>query len=167
MVSFALPLIALVVLPLLELPESVNEVAFGLSLAGGPDVLMIAAAAIMGRENMDRILGKIGPWARRLLRWDSVTQARYTAGLWILSISFLLPYPIALFFDDSIANADGKPGWGSYVMTASSIAFLLAFVSMGAPLWERVRAIFTWDARITFPEPGSTDAAVAHPTEPG
>jgi len=36
-------------------------------------------------------------------------------------------------------------------MLASDVAFILAFLSMGAPLWERIRAIFVWEADISFP----------------
>ena len=149
--SLILPVLALIFLPLFGFPKNVNAVVFGLSLAGGPDVLMIAAAAIMGKENMERILGKIGTWFRRVLRWDTVTRRRYTIGLWVLTIAFLLPYAIALFFEDSVVRADGDPGWAYYVMIGCSIAFVVSFLSMGAPLWQRIRAIYAWDAEISIP----------------
>jgi hypothetical protein len=150
--SLILPILALILLPILGFPPDVNAVVLGLSVAGGPDLLLVAAAAVMGKENLERLTAKLGPWFRRLLRWDSVTRRRYTIGLWVLTISFLLPFAIALFFDGSVVDANGDPGWGYYVMIASTIAFILAFLSMGAPLWERVRAVFTWEARISFPE---------------
>ena len=153
--SLILPILALIFLPLFGFPKSVNAVVFGLSLAGGPDLLLVAAAAVMGKENLQRVLARVGPWLRRLLRWDSVTRRRYTAGLWVLVVSFLLPVVIALFFDDSVVDANRNPGWGYYVMIASSIAFILAFLAMGAALWQRLKAIFTWEAEISFPK--STD----------
>ena len=149
--SLSLPLLALVVVPLLGLPEGVNAALFALSLAGGPDILLVLAAAAMGRENIDRIAGKVGPWLRRLLRWDEVTRRRYVVGLWILSLSVVLPFAIALFFEGSIVSANGAPGWAYYVIIATYFSFAASFLMMGAPLWDRVRAIFEWDATITFP----------------
>lgn len=154
LLSLILPLVALVVIPLLGFPGAVNAVIFALSLAGGPDLLLVAAAAVMGKENLSLLMGRLGPWVRRVLRWDSVSRRRYTVGLWVLTFATLLPMVIALFFDDSIVGGDGKPGWGYYVMIVSSIAFIVSFLSMGAPLWLRVRAVFSWDAEISFRKPG-------------
>ncbi len=149
--SLILPILALVFVPLFGFPEDVNSVLFALSLAGGPDVLLVLAAAAMGKENIDRILGKIAPWFKRVVRWDEVARTRYVVGLWILSLSVVLPIVIGLFFEDSVVNADNQPDWGYYVMVGSYFGFLGAFFIMGAPLWDRIRAIFTWNATITFP----------------
>ncbi len=43
-------------------------------------------------------------------------------------------------------------------MVGSYFGFLVAFFTMGAPLWDRIRAIFTWNAIITFPEAEDEDA---------
>jgi len=79
--SLILPIVAAVLLPVFGFPESVNAVVMALSLAGGPDVLLVAAAALMGRENIEHVLGRTGSWLGKALRWNSVTQARYVAGL--------------------------------------------------------------------------------------
>ena len=86
--SLSLPLIALVLVPLLGFPKDVNVVLFGLSLAGGPDLLLVLAIAAMGKENLDRILGKFLPWFKRIARWDTVTRRRYTLGLWVMVSAF-------------------------------------------------------------------------------
>lgn len=153
--SGLLPILAFVFVPILGFPENVNSVVYALSLAGGPDVLMVAAAAVMGKQNVEEVLGKVGGWIRRLFRWDSVSRRRYTIGVWVLTVSFFVPTVIALFFDDSVVGLDNQPGWGYYVMIASSVAFIAAFLSMGAPLWRRVRAVYTWDAQIIFPDVAS------------
>ena len=152
--SLILPLLALIFVPLLGFPKGVNAVMYGLSLAGGPDVLLVLAVAAMGKENVDRILAKVAPWFKRLVRWDDVTRKRYVVGLWVMSVSFVVPLIVTLFFDDSVAGSDGQPGWGFYVLVGSTYLFFAAFFIMGAPLWQRIRALFTWDANITFPPAG-------------
>ncbi len=110
--SLILPILAMILVPLLGFPEDVNGVLFALSLAGGPDLLMVLAVAVMGKENIDRIFGKVAPWFKRLVHWDRVTRTRYIVGLWILSLSIVLPIVIGLFFEDSVVSADNQPGWG-------------------------------------------------------
>ena len=120
-VLFAAELImAMIVVPLLGFPENVNSVVFALSLAGGPELLLVLAATTMGQENVDRVLGRVGQRLKRALRWDTVTRRRYRAGAWTLLVAFLVPYVIALLFDDSVVDDDLQPGWGYYVMIAST-----------------------------------------------
>ena len=144
---------------LLGFPPSVNEVVMGLSLAGGPDLLMVASAALMGKDNLEYLLGRVGAWGRRILRWDTVTQTRYTIGLWVLTISFLVPVVITLFFDGIVVNADRSTGWGYYLIIGCSVVFVTAFLSMGAPLWRRMEAIFDWNAEIVLSTDEPRDAA--------
>jgi hypothetical protein len=120
--------------------------------------LTVLAVAAMSRDNIERIVGRIAPWFKGLLRWDEVTRARYVTGLWILSIAVVSPVAIGLFFDDAVVRGDSTPGWAYYVMVAADVAFVLTFFAMGAPLWDRVRAIFTWDAEISLSEGDSVIA---------
>ncbi len=149
--STILPLVALALVPLFGFPEGVNVVVFGLSLAGGPELLLVLAIAAMGNENIERILGKYLPLFKRLFRWDTVTRPRYIFGLWVLAIAAVVPWVLIYFWEESLANANGKPDWGYYVIIASNLAFIAAVFVMGAPLWQRIMAVFTWDAQISFP----------------
>lgn len=151
-VALALPLIALVVVPLLGLPSEVNAILFGLSLAGGPDVLIVAAVALLGRAGVEELMSRLGSVVKRITKWDAVTKTRYIIGLWVLVVSLAAPTVILFFWHDSIATIDGAPGWGFWVLLASTIAFIGAVLGMGAPLWARIEAIFTWEADIVLPE---------------
>lgn len=152
--SFILPVLALVLVPLFGFPEAVNSVLYALSLAGGPDLLLVLAVGAMGKENIDRILDRVVPWLKNLLHWDRVTRTRYVVGLWVLALSVVLPFIVTVFFEDSVVTAGNDPGWGYYVVVGSYFGFLAAFFVCGGQLWDRVRAIFTWDARVTFPSAG-------------
>ena len=151
--SLVLPLLALIFVPLLGLPEGVNTVLIGLSLVGGPDVLLIAAIALLGKDGVAEITSKLGAWVKRITRWDAVTRTRYVAGLWIASISLLLPTLLLFFWTDSITTIDGAAGWGFWVLLGSTFAFIGAVIAMGEPFWARIQALFTWEARVELPEP--------------
>jgi len=147
-----LPLIALVVVPLLGLPEGINAVLFGLSVVGGPDVLIVASIAVLGKDGVVGLMSKFGRIVRRVTKWDQVTRTRYMVGLWVLVVSLAAPTLILLFRHDSIESIGGVPGWGFWVLLASTFAFIGAIISMGAPMWSRIEAIFNWDAEIVLPE---------------
>jgi len=152
--SLALPLIALIVVPILGLPKEMNTVLFGLSVVGGPDVLLIAAVAVLGRDGVTALMSKFGAFGKRVFRWDSVTKTRYTVGLVVLVIAMVAPLIPLVFWESSVQTIDGGPGWGFYLGVASVFVFITAVLSMGAPLWARIEAIVTWDAEISFPADG-------------
>jgi hypothetical protein len=65
----------------------------------------------------------------------------------------MLPTVILFFWNESIVDIGDQPGWGYWVLLGCTFAFIGAVLCMGAPLWSRIQAIFTWDAKIVFPEP--------------
>jgi hypothetical protein len=147
-----LPLLALVLVPLLGLPGSVNAILFGFSVVGGPDLLLIASIAMLGKDGVTELMSRFGAPFKRVTRWDAVTKTRYTIGLWVAAIALVLPTIILFYWNESIADLGGAPGWGFWVLLASTFAFIGAVISMGAPLWSRIEAIVTWDAEIILPE---------------
>jgi hypothetical protein len=148
-----LPLLALVLVPILGLPSGTNAILMGVSVVGGPDLLLVASIAILGKDGVSELMSKLGSIVRRVTRWDAVTHRRYTIGMWVLVVSLLLPTVILFFWHSSIAGIGGQPGWGFWVLLASTFAFIGSVMTMGAPLWLRIQAIFTWDAEITIPPP--------------
>lgn len=147
-----LPLIAFAVVPILGLPEGVNAILLGASVVGGPDLLLVASIAVLGKDGVALLMSKLGSFGRKVTRWDRVTRRRYIAGLWVLAASLVLPTVILFFWDDSIVTIGGEPGWGYWVLLVSTFSFIGAVLSMGAPLWSRIQAIFTWEAEIVLPE---------------
>ena len=146
-----LPLLALILVPILGLPKGTNAILIGASVVGGPDVLLIASIAILGKDGVADLMGRLGSVVRRLTRWDAVTKKRYTVGLWVLVVSLVLPVTILFFWQDSIEGIAGQPGWGFWVLLASTFATVGAVMCMGRPLWSRIQAIFSWEAAIVFP----------------
>ena len=116
-------------------------------------MLLIAAIAILGKDGVTELRSVV----RRVTKWDAVTERRYRVGLWVLVISLLLPTVILFFWHDPVKEIGGQPGWVFWVLLASTFAFIGAVMSVGAPFWIRVQAIFTWDADINIPAPGPTE----------
>ena len=70
----------------------------------------------------------------------------------MLAASLIVPLVPLFVWEHSVQAIDGGPGWGFYLAVASVIVFIGAVISMGAPLWSRIEAIFTWEAEIVLPE---------------
>ena len=147
-----LPVLALILVPLFGLPEGVNAILFGLSVVGGPDLLLVASIAMLGKDGVAELMERFGTPLKRVTRWDTVTKTRYTVGLWVAGIALVLPTIILFYWNESITDIGGAPGWGFWVLLASTFAFIGAVISMGAPLWSRIEAIVTWEAEIILPE---------------
>lgn len=150
-VHLALPLIAIVAVPLLGLPEGISAVAIGASVVGGPEVLLVASIALLGKDGVADLMERFGSPMKRLTRWDRVTRRRYMIGLWVLTISIVAPVIILLYWEESIREIGGQPGWGFWVLLGSTFTFIGAVITMGAPLWARIQALFTWEAEIVLP----------------
>ena len=71
--SLILPLLALVIVPLLGLSPGLSAILFGLSVAGGPDVILVGAAAMLGKENLEFLFSKLGGGSRI---WSSGTRSQ-------------------------------------------------------------------------------------------
>ena len=142
-----LPILGLVIVPTLGLDPAVSAALIGLSLVGGPDVLLIAAGALMGKENLDFLFSKLGGWFKRLVKWDRVSARRYRTGVWLFWISILGGFAFFYLFPSTIFQG-GQPGWGAYMLVAVDILLLISFFVLGAEFWGKLQALFVYDSRI-------------------
>ncbi len=147
-IAIILPALALIFVPLLGLSAGINTVLYGLSVAGGPDVLLIVTAALMGKDNLQYLFSKLGNWFKNLVKWDQVSPQRYKAGLWMMSLSIFVTLALFYFFRDSLSNGN-QPGWGFYVTVGADIVFIISFFVLGADFWAKLAALFQYNARVT------------------
>lgn len=149
--SLILPLLALVIMPLLGVSPGISTVLYGLSVAGGPDLILIGAAALMGKENLEYLFSKLGSWFRRLVKWDQVSSRRYRTGVWLFWISILISLAFFYFLPETLREGN-QPGWGFYVTVGADILFIISFFVLGAEFWAKLRALFQYNARVVVEE---------------
>ena len=146
--SLILPILALIIVPMLGLSPGISAVLYGLSVAGGPDVMLIGAAALLGKENLEYLFGKLGGWFKKLVKWDQVSPGRYRIGVWLFWLSILVNVGVFYLLRDSLTAGDNQPGWGFYVTVGADILFIISFFVLGAEFWAKLRALFQYDARV-------------------
>ena len=149
--ALILPLLGLAIVPLLGLGQGVSTALIGITLVGGPDVILIGSAALMGKENLEYLFSKLGGWFKRLVKWDEVSPGRYRTGVWLFWISILAGFAFFWLFPSTLISA-GKLGWGAYAIGAADILFVVSFFVLGAEFWGKLRALFQYDARVVVEE---------------
>ena len=142
-----LPLIALLILPSVQLDQGTSSVLLGLSFIGGPDALLIASAALMGKDNLEFLFSKLGGWFKRVVKWDQVSPKRYRTGVWIFWLSIIAGFAIFYLFPSMLVDA-GRAGWGAYALVVTDIFFVVSFFVHGAEFWGKLQALFQYEARI-------------------
>jgi hypothetical protein len=139
--AMVLPLLGFAV-PLLGLPAAASAVLIGSLVAGGPEVLMLLAAALLGKQHLHALLGRARQALGRALLVKPVSRARYYAGLTISLIS-LLPFYLYGYFPAMMPAGDAR----IYVLAGSDLSFIFSVFLMGGEFWEKLRRLFVWEGK--------------------
>jgi hypothetical protein len=140
--SCVMPLVGLAV-PFLGLPVAWSAVLVGVLLAGGPEVLIVVAAILLGKETVHYFMATAKRKVLEALLVKPVSQARYYVGL---TISVLSPAPLYLYgYFPGIMPADEAR---IYILAAADLSFVASvFIIMGGEFWEKLRSIFIWQGK--------------------
>lgn len=110
----------------------------GLLAFGIPEIFMLLAVAIMGKEGYVFLKTKIGHFFKPFAPKYKVGTVRYKIGLFLftfpLIVGWILPY-LVLYFE----NIDKVPLWAFVTIDA---AFLSSFFVLGGEFWDKFRALF-------------------------
>ena len=145
--AMILPILGLLIVPSLGLSQGTSTALIGLSLVGGPDIILVGAAALLGKENLEYLFSRLGGLFKRLVKWDQVSQRRYRTGVWLLWISILAGFALFWFFPSTLIES-GQLSWGAYAIAASDLLFVISFFVLGAEFWGKLQALFVYDTRI-------------------
>jgi hypothetical protein len=140
--AMALPFCALLI-PLLDLPAAQSALIAGALVAGAPEVLMLLAVALLGRQNFDRIVDAAKKFLFTTFFSKPVSRGRYYAGLAICLLSFV-PIYVAGYAPAWMPGGNGRIA----VLAAADFAFIFSFFVMGGEFWEKFRRLFVWEGKV-------------------
>ena len=129
-------------------PAGVKALAGGVLLFG-LEIMAIPAVALMGKENFDRIAGKVKGLFKRLKPTGNVGKTRYTIGLAIFLGPTLYAW-VASYIPSWLPTDYGTRVW---VNLGLDVIFLISLFVLGGDFWDKLRALFFCDARAVFPAP--------------
>jgi len=130
----------------LNLALSTKAVIIGLLTLGGPELLGLLAVLCLGKENLLFIKERIFTWLKRLKPAAVVGRTRYRFGL-VMFLLPLIPTYIMAYVPQWVPVASPLH---LYVNLAADFIFLSSLFVLGGDFWDKLRALFLYDARVEF-----------------
>lgn len=145
--GFACP----VLLPLVAMTDFSPAVKAGLSAAlllGIPELMMLVAAAVMGKEGFQYIKSRLWGTLKKGLPPEQVGRWRYYFGLALFSITVLYGWvsPYAYSVIPSLSD------YRILLGLAGDLVLLASLYLLGGEFWDKLRALFIHGAKVTRPE---------------
>ncbi len=147
---FVLSLISPVLIPLVNatgLPVELKTALSGLLVVGIPQLLTFLAIVFLGKSGFNYIKGRMFGFLKRYALPSTVSRTRYHLGLAMflvpLLFSWLAPYAPQLL-----------PGYEAHRFAVNFTGDLLLLTSLfvlGGDFWDKVRALFVYEAKAQFP----------------
>jgi len=143
--SWILPLFGLLVARL-DLPLAAKATIIGLLTVGGPEFFGILAVVCLGKENLVRIKDKVLAVLKLIKPAGLVSRGRYRMGL-VMFLLPLIPTYIMAYVPQWLPDSSPQR---LYVNLAADFLFLASLFVLGGDFWDKLRALFLYDARVQF-----------------
>jgi len=119
----------------------------GALAVGVPEIMMVVAAAVMGKEGFAKLKQLFGRVLRKYGPPERVSRGRYHAGL----VMFTLPLLVA-WLGPYLHHY--LPGFDRYPMfwhIGGDLMFATSLLVLGGEFWDKLRSLFVHGARAVFP----------------
>jgi hypothetical protein len=127
-----------------NLSSSVKTVVSGLLAFGIPEVFMLLAAVVMGKQGFEYIKDKAKTYLKSLAPSGSVSRTRYRIGLILFCLPILMGLlsPYLNYTSDFFNNI---PLWFHSIF---DLLFLISLFILGGNFWNKLKGLFYYDAEI-------------------
>lgn len=147
-VSFAGPLITIPLLGVFGL--SAGEIAsYSAGILVSAEVLLVAAAAIMGKSGYAYIKHKIFGALKHYGPPQEVSLTRYRIGLVFFAVPLILGF-LSPYVKSLIPYYEGNE---VLFAIGGDVVVLVGLFILGGAFWDKLRALFIYEAKVVFPEP--------------
>jgi len=129
------------------LPEWLIAVLSGLLAFGIPELFMIIAVAILGKDGFAFLRSKLGKFLKPLAPPDEVSRIRYNMGL----VLFCVPIIIAIlspYLDLKFHFLEDIP---FYFTVITDVMIITSLFVLGGNFWDKLRALFIHRAKVILP----------------
>ncbi len=150
-ILFILGLIFPIFIPLahmIEMSAGMKTAVTGIMAVGIPDLLWIAAAAVVGKEGFKAIRDKFFGYFKKFGPPQEVSKTRYRIGL----VMFIVPL---LFGWLEPYTATILPGYDSYRLVyniSGDVLFISSFFVLGGDFWDKLQALFVHNSNRSGPK---------------
>ena len=133
-----------------DLPAGWKAVLSGLLLLGIPELMMMLAAAVLGKSGFHFLKGLLFGFFKRQAIPKEVSPTRYRIGL----VMFLVPMLWGWLTPYVSQEIPGYEGHRLAVGLLGDLLLLSSLFVLGGEFWEKLRALFIHRAVARFPEVG-------------
>lgn len=144
--AFFLPLLGFLV-PKLGLSPGANATIITILTVGGPEVMMILAAILVGKKTFQLIKAKIFSLFRRKAPLKPIGKTRYYIGLIVL-IGSGIPLYLHGYFPNTLPYEIGSTE-RLYLLLVFDLIFVSSFIILGGQFWDKFKALFVYESVIT------------------
>jgi hypothetical protein len=144
--GFAAPL-AIPLVTSSNLPTAWKTAISGALALGVPEVMMVVAAAVMGKRGFAELKQRFGRFFKKYGPPEQVSRTRYRFGLIMFTLPLLLAW-LAPYIGHHL------PGYGAHHLlwaVTADIVFVASFFVLGGEFWDKLRALFVREARVVLP----------------
>jgi len=127
-----------------DLPTRWKTIISGMLAVGIPEMFTIVAIAIMGKSGYNLIKERIFTFLKKHGPPDRVSLTRYRIGL----VMFVLPVVFGWLGPYGAQNIPGYETHRIVVSLIGDVMFMASFFVLGGDFWDKVRALFVYDARV-------------------
>ncbi|MFC2102208.1 hypothetical protein ACFLS7_04365 [Bacteroidota bacterium] len=129
-------------------PNGVITVISGLLAFGIPELFMIIAVAVMGKEGFIYVKSKFFGFLKRYGPPDEVSRVRYTIGL----VLFILPITVGIllpYVENFLPILQSHKLW---VVIPGDIMLFISLFVLGGHFWDKLRSLFIRNSRAMMVE---------------
>ena len=138
-----------------SLPVGWKTLISGALAVGVPEVMTLAAAAVMGKEGFAELKRRLGRFMRKYGPPDTVGPVRYRVGL----VMFVAPILVGLlgpYLHHHLPGFDAHPLWWHL---GGDIVLVTSLFVLGGDFWDKLRSLFVREARAVFPATAEADGS--------
>jgi len=119
----------------------------GLLALGIPELFMIIAAAVAGKEGFGYIKSKIYGFLKKHGPPDTVSKTRYRIGLVLFLIPIIAGWLIP-YFTHLIPSYEKN---SSLINVIGDVVLITSLFVLGGDFWDKLRSLFIYGAKVVFP----------------
>jgi len=130
-----------------DLPTAWKTAVSGALAVGVPEIAMVVAAAVMGREGFARLKSQFGRFLKGYGPPEQVGRTRYRTGL----VMFTLPLLVAWLGPYLHHHLPGFDRYPMFWHIGGDLMFVTSLLVLGGEFWDKLRSLFVHGAQAVFP----------------
>lgn len=146
-VGFACPVL-IPMLSFLDLPIAWQTAFSGFFLLGLPELLWLGAAVVLGKEGFAQLKSSFWKLVRKHALPPRTGPVRYRIGLLLFTAPLLAAWLLPYFSKQLPGYHENRIA----ISAAGDLVFLSSLLVLGGDFWDKLRSLFVFGARATFPK---------------